>query len=182
MKPMIALAAVVVACISLTGAAPQQVTRAAMAAVEKNFDKRLEGMAVDNPLMLLGMTRGVYLEGYGAVLTAEVNLAAGPPPSPFRPAIGKEDIGRIRLKKIERLPALKGAMREMLVAAAGSLDTVPVEERLVVGVTLFHFSWEDSSGLPAQVLMQAPRKMLLDFQTGRRKPAELESVVQVKEF
>jgi hypothetical protein len=57
-----------------------------------------------------------------------------------------------------------------------------VEERLVVGVTLFHFSWEDSSGLPAQILMQAPRKTLLEFQTGRRSRATLESAVQVREF
>lgn len=182
MKPMIALAGVVAACVSLAGTAPPQVTRAAMAAVEKNFDNRLEHISVDSPLLLLGMTRAVYLEGYGAVLTAEVNLTPGAGASPFRPAITKEDIVRIRQKKLDRLPALKGAMREMLVAAAGSLDTVPVEERLVVGVTLFHFSWEDSSGLPSQILMQAPRKALLDFQTGRRKPAALESVVQVQEF
>jgi hypothetical protein len=180
MKPMIALTAVVAACVSLTGAAPRQVTRAAMAAVEKNFDKRLESLV--SPMLLLGMTHGVYLEGNGAVFTAEVNLASGPAASPFRPPLGKDDFIRVRQMKLERLPALKGAMREMLVAAAGSLDTIPVEERLVVGVKLFHFSWEDSAGLPAQIVMQAPRKALLDFQTGRRKPAELESVVQVREF
>jgi hypothetical protein len=182
MRPLLALCAVVAASISLTGAAPALVSRAAMAAVEKNFDRRLEGMAVDTPLMLLGMTRGVYLDGYGAVFTAEVNLAPGPVPSPFRPAISKEEIARIRQKKLERLPALKGLMRDMLVAAAGSLDTVPADERLVVGILLFHFSWEDSSGLPAQIVMQAPRRVLLEFQTGRRDRAALESALQVREF
>lgn len=182
MKPTIALTAVVAAWVSLTGAAPPQVTRAAMAAVEKNFDQRLEKEVLESPFLLLGMTRGVYLEGLGAVFTAEVNLASGPSISPFSPNITKDAIDKVRLKKLERLPALKNAMRQMLISTAGSLDTVPVEERLVVGVTLFHFSWEESSGLPAQILMQAPRKTLLEFQTGRRDRAALESAIQVREF
>lgn len=183
MKPLAALAAVIAASVCLTGASPApRVSRAAMAAVEKNIDKRLESISLDSPLMLLGTTRGIYLEGYGAVFTAELNLVAAPGLSPFRAAISKEEVARIHQKKLERLPALRGAMREMLVAAAGSLDAVPADERLVLGLSLFHFSWEDSSGLPSQIVVQAPRKALVAFQTGRHDRAALESVVQVREF
>jgi len=181
MKPLACLSAVLAACLCLTGAERPRVGRAAVAAMEKSIDRRLETV-VESPFLLLGMTRGVYLEGYGAVFTAEVNLASGPSISPFRPKVTKDDTVKLRLNKLGRLPALKSAMREMLVAAAGSLDTVPAEERLVVGVSLFCFSWEDSSGMPSQIVMQAPRRTLLDFQTNRRARSTLEAAVQVQEF
>ena len=87
--------------------------------------------------------------------------------------ISKEQIARLHQKKVARVPKLREMMRDMMVAAAASLDTVPAEERVVVGVTLFQFSWEDSSGLPAQIIMQAPRKALLDYQAGRTKLAAI---------
>lgn len=182
MRAAAALTTVLAAALSLSGAERSRVTRAAMAAMEKSIDQRLETQVVESPFLLLGMTRGIYLQGYGAVFTAEVNLASGPSVTPFRPKLTPEDIARLHQKKLERLPVLRKAMREMLVAAAGSLDTVAPEERLVVGVSLFNFSWENASGLPAQILMQAPRKTLLDFQTGRRNPSALESAVEVQEF
>jgi hypothetical protein len=181
MKPLGCLLAVLAACVCLTGADRPRVGRAAVAAMEKSIDRRLETV-VESPFLLLGMTRGVYLEGYGAVFTAEVNLASGPSISPFRPKVTKDDIVKLRLNTLGRLPALKSAMREALVAAAGSLDTVPAEERLVVGVSLFCFSWEDSSGMPSQIVMQAPRRTLLEFQTSRRDRSTLEAAVQVQEF
>ena len=52
--------------------------RTTLAAAEKSLDDRIAGLWGDNPLIVLGPTRGVYLEGYGAVFTAEVNLVAGP--------------------------------------------------------------------------------------------------------
>jgi hypothetical protein len=181
MRPAAAFTLLLAAGVCLTGADRPRVSRATVAAMEKSFDRRLEGV-IESPFLLLGMTRGIYLEGYGAVFTAEVNLASGPSVTPFRPKATPEDIARLRQKKLERLPALRGAMREMLVSSAGSLDTVPADEQLVVGVSLFSFSWEDTSGLPAQIVMQAPRKTLLEFQTGRRDRATLPSMVQVREF
>lgn len=157
-----------------------KVTREAIQAVEKNFDHRLERELPENPFLLLGTTRGVYLAGYGAIFTAEINLAAGPGLSPFRPRITKEEVAALHKRKLERLPIVKRVMREMLVSAAGALDTVPPEERLVFGLTLFRFSWEDSGGIPAQILVQAPRKLLLQYQTG--KNAGLEAAVPAEEF
>src|SRR5262245_45898118 len=78
-----------------------RVKRAALKAMEVSFDRRIERLA-DDPYILVGTTRGVYLEGYGAVLTAEVSLANGPAVSPFRPTLTKEDIAAIRARKLER--------------------------------------------------------------------------------
>jgi len=152
--------------------------RAALIALEKSFDKRIEGIA-DDPYILVGFTRGVYLEGYGAVFTAEVNLANGPAQSPFRPVITKDDILKIRAKKMDRLPVLRQSMRNTLLDAAASLDEVPAKEQIVVGVSLLYRADEDSSGMPGQILMQGERGKLIDAKLGR---VSLDTVVKVREF
>ncbi len=67
----------VVAASAIASDAPR-VPRTTLAAAEKSLDNRFAGLWSDNPFVMLGPTRGVYLEGYGAVFTAEVNLVAGP--------------------------------------------------------------------------------------------------------
>ena len=167
----------------LTALAPTdrpRAIRASLAALERIFDSRIERQSVEDPFMLLGTTRGVYLEGYGAVLTAEVNLVTGPALTPFRPALSKDEIARLRAKKQQRLPLLRQLMREMLLDAAGSLDAIPPGEQVVLAVTLFYYSWEDRSGLPGQILMQAPRQQLLAVRA--RGAAAAEEVIAVKEY
>jgi hypothetical protein len=73
-------------------------------------------------------------------------------------------------------------MREMLVDAAGSLDTVPPREQVVLAVSLFSHAWEDTSGLPSQIVMQAERKALLAFKTGKGDLEGLGAVVRVGEY
>ena len=98
--------------------------RAALVAMEQSFDQRITRLA-DDPYLLVGNARGIYLEGYGAVFTAEVSLANGPGLSPFHPNITKDELSKLRAKKLERLPALRQCMRDMLLAASASLDEVP---------------------------------------------------------
>ena len=62
-----------VAASAIASDAPR-VPRTTLAAAEKSLDNRFAGLWSDNPFIMLGPTRGVYLEGYGAVFTAEVNL------------------------------------------------------------------------------------------------------------
>jgi hypothetical protein len=155
-----------------------RVKRAAMKAMERSFDRRIERLA-DDPYILVGMTRGVYLEGYGAVFTTEVSLANGPAISPFRPTLTKEDIATIRAKKLERFPALRQNIRDMLLAAAASLDDVPAGEQVVIGVSLIYRPQEDRSGMPDQILMQGAKGKLLDAKLGR---VSLDEAVRVQEF
>jgi hypothetical protein len=154
------------------------VKRAALTAMEVSFDQRLERLS-DDPYLLVGLTRGIYLEGYGAVFTSEVSLANGLAPNPFRPPITKEDIVKIRAKKLERLPALRQCMRDMLLAAAASLDEVPAGEQIVIGVSLLYRPEEDRSGLPGQILMQGVKGKLVDAKLGR---ISLDQAVQTKDF
>lgn len=155
------------------------VGRESVEAMELSFDKRIQTLNADVPFELLGNTRGVYLEGYGAVFTSEVNLAQSTTISPFQLTIPKEYLGKLRLRKLERVPMLKKSMQLEMVAMASSLDAVPPNERIVLGVTLYYHKWEDSSGLPSQIVMQAERQKLVDVQLGR---ASADSVIRVQEL
>jgi len=151
------------------------VTRAALAGVEKSCDGRFMKAYATDSFDLLGATRGVYLEGYGAVFTAELDLIVSPSLSPFHPRFTKQEIARVHRLKLERLPVLKQSMRDLLVASASSLETLPPNEQIVLAVTLFHYSWEDSSGIPSQIVMQAERQKLLSNATR-------ESAIHEQEF
>jgi hypothetical protein len=172
--PALLLAAAAAAFTAKTG-----VSREAVQAMERSFDKRIQTLSADVPFELLGNTRGVYLEGYGAVFTSEVNLSQSANTSPFQLTIPKEYATKLRLRKLERVPMLKKNMQQEMVAMASSLDAVPPNERIVLGVTLYYHKWEDSSGLPSQIVMQAERQKLLDVQLGH---AAADSVIHVQEL
>ena len=142
-----------------------RITRAALAGPEKSFDNRLTRANTPDSFDLLGPTRGVYLDGYGVVFSAQVNLIVSPNLSPFRQSFTKIEIARVHDRKVQRLPLLKQNMREMLWASAASLENLPPNEQIAVAVTLFHYSWEDSSGMPSQIVMQAERQKLLSNAT-----------------
>ncbi len=176
MKRVLCIAALSAAAIWTGFAAVPRVKRVALAAMEKSFDGKLEKLGAEDSFMLLGNTRGVYLEGYGAVFTAEVNLFQGPSITPFRQSISKDDVSRVHARKVQQIPGLKRKMRDMLADSAASLDTVPSNERIALGVSLFYYSWEDMAGLPRQILMHAEKRKLLD------RAINPESYVEVAEF
>src|SRR3984885_14505505 len=89
----------VVAASAIASDAPR-VPRSTLAATEKKLDDNFKQLWSDNPFVVLGPTRGVYLEGYGAVFTAEVNVVAGPMLGIMTPPMTKQDIAQHRLKKI----------------------------------------------------------------------------------
>ena len=164
---------------------PQQkpkVSREALAAVERSFDSQLSQLDKTDPVDLLGNTRGVYLDGYGVVFTTEVSLIITPGLTPFRTQISKAEADSVHQRKLAKLPALKRLMREMLVSSAASLDFVPANQQVVVGVTLFYYSWEDKTGLPGQILLRAPRSSLLDYRLGKTPGTSLDAAIRTEEF
>jgi hypothetical protein len=129
--------------------------------IERICDDKLRGIGEPNTVDLLGATRGVYLEGYGTVFSAEISLVTPPAVYPFHPTISKEDMVRQHQKKLERLPVLRTAMKQMLQAAAGALASMPDTQQLVLAVRLDNLKWEDTTGLPGMILMKADRKSAL---------------------
>jgi hypothetical protein len=141
--------------------------------VEKNLDATLLRFTTDNSHTLIGLTRGVYLEGVGAVFTAEV-IVVNAPVNIMHPLPSKEEIVQMRKKKVERIPLLKRILKDALVAAAGSLETIPADEQVVIAVIVPRFTFEDAAGLPAQVTVQASKRKLLES-----KGAALDALIRV---
>jgi hypothetical protein len=183
MKP-IALAVLLALTISFGSSADKpKVSRDQIAKMELAIDARLKGLASkDDPVEVVGLTQGMYINGFGAVFAGEVNLAPTAGISPFHPSITKEEMVRIHEKKMQRLVKLKDAMQEILLSSAGSLDPIPGDERIAVGITLFNWQGENTTGLPAQVVMYAPKSVLVKVKSGAADRASLASALTVQEF
>lgn len=149
-------------------------SRAAITAAGKAFDGKVLKVSATDPLELMSSAQGVYIEGFGVVFTAEIDLIMTPTINPFRQKMSKQEVAGVRTRKLERLPVLKTIMRESLVETAATLDALPPDEQVVFAVSLFYFNWEDISGLPAQIVMRASKSDLL-------VRASADSAIQVRE-
>ena len=167
-----------IAFLAMAGDSPR-VSRSVMVSMERRLDERITRLWEDNPLSVLGLTRGIYLEGFGAVFTAEVNPAVQPL-TLMNPVLTPQDKIKFRQKKLERIPQLKKALVEALADTASSLDPVPANEQVVIAVTLTRQQWEDTTGMPAQITVQGEKRKLIDAK--RAGGAGLDAVVRVTEY
>jgi hypothetical protein len=59
---------------------------------------------------------------------------------------------------VDRLPALKAAMKEMMRSVAtATAPQVPATQQVVLAVRLYYGPWEDTTGMPKEVIMRATR-------------------------
>ena len=137
-----------------------RITPQSFTGLEGRFDDNLRSFK--DPVDVLGGTRVFYFRDYGLVLTSEVSLVVTPTVNPFRKEIGKEEAARVHARKLAQIPLLKKSMREMVKTAAMNMAPavgVPQYEvsrlQVVVAVRLLYLGWEDTSGLPAQIVMKA---------------------------
>lgn len=130
---------------------------AVMTDLEKHLDERISTAGGAEPLVLLGPARALYLAGYGAVVTQEVSLAITPTITPFRPQITTQDVVRVHQQKVARVPLLRQLIRQMWASTAETLNTVPDSEQIVIAIRLLYKSWEDTNGLPGQILLRGTR-------------------------
>ena len=144
-------------------AVESRISPKAMAAVEGLLNDKFRS-GTGEPYDLLGTARCTYLEGYGALLSVELQLVYFNPPSPFRPSYSPQELVAMRERKLKQLPVLKVTMRNLMASAATTLDSVPGNERISMDVRLWHYQWEDSRGLPARVFMTAEKSKLLTAQ------------------
>ena len=72
------LLALLLAAVLLVAAVTEPIlNRTMLITVEKRIDQRLETL-YDEPFLLLGMARGLYLDKFGAVFSAELQLVSTP--------------------------------------------------------------------------------------------------------
>jgi hypothetical protein len=152
-----------------------RVSRAMLEQVETSLEGKWTAIFPQEPVEVVGLTQGAYINGYGVVFMSKVNLVQAPGITPFHQTIKPEDVKRTHDKKAQRMDQLKTAMRGMLMDAAATLDSVPADEQVALGVSLFYWNWEKRDGLPAQIVMHAPKKLLLQAKTGAADKALITS-------
>jgi hypothetical protein len=143
-----------------------KVSRVMIEAMEKSIDAKLQTLFAPESAEVVGVTQGAYINGYGAVFMSEVNLAPAPGITPFHPTVKPDEVKRTHDRKLQRIAALRNSMRDMLVDTAASLDSVPSDEQVALSISLFYWTWENREGLPAQIVMHAPKKLLLQAKAG----------------
>jgi len=138
----------------------QRIPFSSIRELERLFNFQLSSLVkdVDQPAELMGDTRGVQMEDFGVVFTAEVSLVLTPAITPFMQKIPPELAARIRKARVDRLPVLKTAMKEMMRSAASQVaGQVPAAQQVIVAVRLYYGTWEDTTGMPKEIMMRATR-------------------------
>jgi hypothetical protein len=151
-----------------------KVNRAMIEGMEHSLDQKFRGLWPLDPIEVLGVSQGTYIRGYGAIFLGEVNLAPAAGISPFHQTIKPDEVVRTHEKKLQRMAALRTTMRAILVDSARSLDSLPADEQVTLGISLFYWTWENREGLPAQIVMHAPRKTLLAAANAEQAPIAAE--------
>jgi hypothetical protein len=134
-----------------------QASLASLTVIEQGFDGNLRSYNLNDPIDILGATRGIYLAGCGAIFTTEISLVVTPSLSPFRQTITEQEKNQVHQRKLARLPVLRTLMTSMVKSAAVQLNLMPDTDQVVLAVKLLYLPWENTEGLPGQILMRASR-------------------------
>jgi hypothetical protein len=147
-----------VAKVQPPSSAPPLVSPQALGSLEQSFEDKVRSLNGVEAFNLLGASAGFYLEGYGVVVTVPLDLINTPGVTPMRLQFTKQDQDDVHKRKLAQLPALRRAAREMVTAAANSLTTLPMDRKISVALRIYYMAWEDSAGLPRQIVATADRK------------------------
>ena len=147
--------------------------------VERSIDGRFEQTIHPSPMALVGVTRGFYLQGFGAVFSLEVNVVPTPNISPFFRGYDAEQKRNLNRRKKEQLKPLEARAREILTEEVAKVEALPADEAVALAISLFYYNWEDIGGLPFQLVVQAPKQVLLDRGAGRLTDSEFNRQVEV---
>jgi hypothetical protein len=129
--------------------------------VELSLDDRVKSLWPDNPFPIVRPTRGLYLDGYGAVFTVDISPVLSTT-SMMHPTVTKDEVVRAHKVRGERIAELKKAMPLAVADAAATLDPVPADEQVTLVVYLAYHEWEDVSGMPGQMTFRGKKKALID--------------------
>lgn len=179
MKPLLLVAATTF-CFAAT---EPRVSLKLLREVEQSINDKLRSN-VNDPYDLLGTARGTYLDGYGAVFTAEMNLVLVSPllGSPFQPAASPEQVVAMHKRKLAKVESLKDAMRGLMLGAGKTLTTLPPEEHIVLEAILFNYRWEATRDLPKRIVLTATKQQLVDAANRKLTGAELARLFDEQEL
>jgi hypothetical protein len=160
------------ACIVLCALASAMATadysplRAQTFALEKQFSERALALWGDDRYMFFLQPQAYFVDHFGIVLTADLNVAPGPIALlAFRGPITKQEIATHKRVVLQRMPKFRQFLKSELIDAAGMFPDEPETDRLSIAVTIYHFTWEDTADIPTQIVAQGVKKDLLAAKT-----------------
>lgn len=133
-----------------------------LGALEKEMDARLSatGTPINDPCVVQGGgTRGLYIDGFGAIFTSDVDLVNTPSFGIFNTSISGEQRASVHKRKLAHVQLLQQTMRDMVLSLSGA-PTLKLGEtdQVVVAVRMVYRPWEDLTGLPGQMVMRLDRR------------------------
>jgi hypothetical protein len=126
--------------------------------IESDFDSNLKLADDKNPFSVLGLTRGLYVPGFGVVFTTEVELAQNNFNPMFNQHVTAETRTSLHDKKARHVELLRQQMGAMVANIAKNLTFLAPTDQVVLAVRLYYQSWEDKAGLPEQIVMRADKR------------------------
>jgi hypothetical protein len=172
------LLAVPLCAAAIFAAAAPRVSGNVLKVVELSLDDRIKSLWPENPFSVIRLSRGLYLDGYGAVFTVDVSPVLSTT-SMMHPTVTKEEVVKAHKVRLERVGELKQAMRIAVADAAAALEPVPADDQVTLVVYLAYHEWEDISGTPGQLTFRGKKKALVDAK--RAGAAALAQAVTVTE-
>ncbi len=163
-----------VALATLCFAAESPVSLKSIQAVEGSLNDAFRANTPD-PYSIMGLARGTYIDNYGTLFTAEVQLIGVMPPNPFKPVISDQERESLHDRKLKKLSVLRQTMQSQMLNASKVLDGLPLNERVAMEITLFTFTFENSKDMPKRIFMTAEKGKLLE---AAGKNADLSTVIQ----
>jgi hypothetical protein len=148
-------------CAAAIAATTPRISGNLLKIVESSLDDRVKSLWADNPFSIIRPTRGLYLDGYGAVFSVDVSPVLSTT-SMMHPTVTKDEVVKAHKVRLERVAQLRDAMRAAVADAASSLDPVPADEQVTLVVYLTYHDWEDISGTPGQITFRGKKKALID--------------------
>ena len=165
-------------CAAAIAATAPRISGNLLKIVESSLDDRVKSLWPENPFSIIRPTRGLYLDGYGAVFTVDVSPVLSTT-SMMHPTVTRDEVVKAHKVRLERVAQLRTAMGAAVADAAASLDPVPADEQVTLVVYLTHHDWEDISGSPGQMTFRGKKKALIDAK--RAGAAALAQAVTVTE-
>ena len=173
------------ACLILAGLAVAQTappagpSRSELKAVERLCDKALETYAIDT-IEQITHARALWIEGYGVLITVEVNLTRVSPLIGFAGGLSKAQKDRIRENKQKRLPEFRAFLEGLLLEATKPLEHLSAEDHMMLNVDLVYAPYEDSEGMPTTLSIVARKKDLLEAAAHKVPSDQLAGILKVK--
>ncbi len=153
--------------------------RAEVKAVEQLCDKALANYAIDT-IDQVTHARALYIEGYGVLITFEVDLSRVSPLVGFAGGLSKAQRDKIRENEVKRLPEFRQFVQGLAVDAVKPLEHLSPQEHLMVHVDFDYSPYEDREGLPDALSLTATKKDLAGA-AARKTPVDgLSSILKVK--